>query len=97
MFNTCRSHGAKGSHIGFLICAVAYHANVPIFAVDGDFEQYAPYIPITLYPGEANSNRIHDTQAQYSLASAEKRAWHDDQKIIAEAAVLPESLWKKQA
>jgi predicted nucleic acid-binding protein len=67
MFNTCRSKGVQGSHIDFLICAIAHHAEVPIFAVDGDFGQYAPYLPITLYPGEADLNRIHDTQAQYNL------------------------------
>lgn len=67
MFNTCRNNGVQGSHIDFLICAVAHHANVPIFAVDGDFVQYAPYLPITLYPGEADLNRIHDTRAKYNL------------------------------
>jgi Arc/MetJ family transcription regulator len=36
-------------------------------------------------------------RAPHSLTPAERQAWHDDQKIIAEAAVLPESPWEKQA
>lgn len=65
MFNTCRSHGVQGSHIDFLICAVAYHSDVPIFAVDGDFAQYAPHLPIKLYPAGATPDRIHDTAGVY--------------------------------
>ncbi|OQX05479.1 MAG: hypothetical protein BWK73_33490 [Thiothrix lacustris] len=66
MFNTCRSKGVQGSHIDFLICAIAYHADVLIFAVDGDFEQYAPHIPIKLYPVGGTLNRIHEIQGHYA-------------------------------
>ena len=61
MYNTCRGKGVQSSHINFLICAIAYHADTPIFAVDGDFRQYAPYIPIKLYPA-ATVNHIQANQ-----------------------------------
>lgn len=67
MFNTCRSRGVQGSHIDFLICAVAYHSDVPIFAVDGDFVQYAPHIPIKLYRADITPDRIHDTAGIYRV------------------------------
>jgi hypothetical protein len=47
-YNECRKHGVQGSHIYFLICAVAVHNHVAILALDNDFEQYRRYIPITL-------------------------------------------------
>ena len=51
-FNTCRSHGIQGSHIDFLICAVAVNHNLLIFTTDKDFDNYAKYLPICLYlPG----------------------------------------------
>ncbi len=62
MYNTCRGKGVQGFHIDFLICAIADRADTPIFAVDGDFEQYAPYLPIKLYPA-ANVNRTYNNQA----------------------------------
>jgi len=45
-YNTCRSHGVQGSHIDFLICAVAANNDLLIFTVDQDFERYANYLPI---------------------------------------------------
>jgi predicted nucleic acid-binding protein len=45
-YNTCRSHGVQGSHIDFLICAVAANNELLIFTTDQDFERYAMYLPI---------------------------------------------------
>lgn len=58
MFNMCRNQGVQGSHIDFLICAVAYHYDIPIFAVDGDFIQYASHLPIRLYPIDNAPDRL---------------------------------------
>ena len=48
-FNSCRKHGIQGSHIDFLICAVAANHNLLIYTVDKDFQQYIRYLPIRLY------------------------------------------------
>jgi len=48
-FNICRKHGIQGSHVDFLICAVAYNNNLLIFTVDQDFINYSKYIPINLF------------------------------------------------
>jgi predicted nucleic acid-binding protein len=47
-FNTCRQHGLTGSHIDFLICAVAHNKNLLIFTTDKDFVKYAEYVPVNL-------------------------------------------------
>jgi predicted nucleic acid-binding protein len=47
-FNTCRKHGIQGSHIDFLICAVAHNNGLLIFTTDRDFVGYEKYIPIDL-------------------------------------------------
>ncbi|HEY6139267.1 MAG TPA: PIN domain-containing protein [Thermoanaerobaculia bacterium] len=47
--NECRRHGIQGSHIDFLICAVAVRNDFPIFTTDGDFAHFARVLPITLY------------------------------------------------
>ena len=47
--NQCRQRGIQGSHIDFLICAVAIRIDVPIFTTDKDFPQYQKAIPIQLY------------------------------------------------
>jgi len=47
-FNTCRSHGVQGSHIDFLICAIAVNNNLLIFTTDQDFEHFAEHLPIRL-------------------------------------------------
>jgi predicted nucleic acid-binding protein len=47
-YNTCRKNGIQGSHIDFLICAVAYNNNLLIFTVDKDFDNFAKYLPIRL-------------------------------------------------
>jgi len=51
--NQCRKKGVQGSHIDFLICAVAKRIDVPIFTTDKDFPHYQKAISIELfkYPG----------------------------------------------
>jgi len=48
-YNTCRKRGVQGSHIDFLICAVAARNKLPIFTLDKDFERYAQPLEISLY------------------------------------------------
>jgi predicted nucleic acid-binding protein len=48
-YNTCRKNGVQGSHIDFLICAVANNNDLLIFTTDQDFQHYAKYLPIRLY------------------------------------------------
>jgi len=50
-YNTCRQHGIQGSHIDFLICAVAAGNGLAIFTTDKDFTRYAAHVPIQLYSG----------------------------------------------
>lgn len=47
--NKCRKKGIQGSHIDFLICAVANRMDVPIFTSDRDFEHYQGILPVTLF------------------------------------------------
>ena len=47
--NTCRKHGVQGSHIDFLICAVAYRQKAAIFTTDKDFAYYQNHLPIQLF------------------------------------------------
>jgi len=47
-WNLCRRHGIQGSHIDFLICAVAVRNKWPILTTDVDFTRYAAYVPIDL-------------------------------------------------
>ena len=47
-FNQCRTHGIQGSHIDFLICAVAFSNDLEIYTLDQDFIQYARHLPILL-------------------------------------------------
>jgi hypothetical protein len=49
MSNACRRKGVQGSHIDFLICAVADRYDLAIFTIDADFELYRRYIPVKLY------------------------------------------------
>ncbi|MFT4925569.1 MAG: putative nucleic acid-binding protein [Phenylobacterium sp.] len=49
-YNQCRQKGIQGSHIDFLICALAYRLKMDIFTVDKDFIYYAKHIPVVLYP-----------------------------------------------
>lgn len=47
--NICRKKGVQGSHIDFLICAVAMRYQLSIFTTDKDFQHYAKHIPIVLF------------------------------------------------
>jgi len=47
--NLCRKKGVQGSHIDFLICAVADRLKMSIFTCDKDFEYFSQTIPITLH------------------------------------------------
>lgn len=47
--NKCRKKGIQGSHIDFLICAIANRIDIPIFTNDNDFTHYQKLIPIKLY------------------------------------------------
>jgi predicted nucleic acid-binding protein len=47
--NKCRKKGIQGSHIDFLICAIANRIDIPIFTNDNDFNHYQKVIPIKLY------------------------------------------------
>jgi len=49
MCNQCRKKGIQGSHIDFLICAVANRLDVPIFTTDKDFFQYREVLSIKLF------------------------------------------------
>jgi len=48
-FNQCRTKGIQGSNTDFLLCAVAYRHNLPIFTQDKDFEHFQQYLPFQLY------------------------------------------------
>ena len=48
-FNTCRAKGVQGSHIDFLICAVASRLGDDIYTTDKDFIRFAKHLPIRLY------------------------------------------------
>ena len=48
MCNQCRKNGIQGSHIDFLICAVAKRLDVPIFTTDKDFFHYRKILSIKL-------------------------------------------------
>ncbi len=47
--NLCRQKGIQGSHIDFLICAVADRLKMSIFTCDKDFEYFSQVIPVTLH------------------------------------------------
>ena len=55
--NQCRKKGIQGSHIDFLICAVANRLDVPIFTTDKDFVHYGKVLSINLFEREP-SQRI---------------------------------------
>lgn len=48
-YNICRKNGVQGSHIDFLICAVAVRLGVEIYTTDKDFLNYQKHLPIKLY------------------------------------------------
>ncbi|MCP4131803.1 MAG: PIN domain-containing protein [bacterium] len=48
-YNDCRKNGIQGSHIDFLICAIAANNDMPIFTSDKDFTNYSKYLDIRLH------------------------------------------------
>lgn len=48
-YNQCRARGVQGSHIDFLICAVAHRHGFPIFTTDRDFLHFSKILPISLH------------------------------------------------
>jgi predicted nucleic acid-binding protein len=48
-FNTCRKKGIQGSHMDFLICALAAKHKLRVFTLDKDFERYAKHLGIAIY------------------------------------------------
>ncbi len=53
--NSCRHAGVQGSHIDFLICAVAAGNGASIFTTDKDFRRYSKHVPISVYEPRAPS------------------------------------------
>lgn len=51
-FNLCRGKGIQGSHVDFLICAVAARRNLAILTTDADFGRFARHLPIRLHEYE---------------------------------------------
>jgi len=47
--NLCRKKGIQGSHIDFLICAIAVRLGAEIFTSDKDFDLYRQHLPINLF------------------------------------------------
>ena len=49
VFNLCRKKGVQGSHIDFLICAVAIRHSAAVFTTDKDFTNYAKHLDLELH------------------------------------------------
>jgi predicted nucleic acid-binding protein len=47
-YNECRGHGIQGSHIDYLICAVAVNNDMSILTLDNDFQHYKKHIKIKI-------------------------------------------------
>ena len=47
--NICRRKGIQGSHVDFLICAVANRLKMEIYTTDKDFGHYSQHLSIFLY------------------------------------------------
>ena len=48
-FKLCRKKGIQGSHIDFLICAVASRNDMSIYTTDKDFDNYSKALKIRLH------------------------------------------------
>lgn len=48
-YNNCRGKGIQGSHIDFLICAVAQRNRMAIFTSDKDFQNYSQVLDLDLH------------------------------------------------
>ena len=47
--NVCRTKGVQGSHVDFLICAVAMRHSASVFTTDRDFTRYAEQMNLRLH------------------------------------------------
>jgi predicted nucleic acid-binding protein len=56
-YNICRKAGIQGSHIDFLICAVASRNELLIFTRDRDFDTYSKFLDIELYSPPQETRR----------------------------------------
>ena len=48
-FNQCSHKGVAGSHIDYLICAIAAREKMPVYTLDKDFNHYQKHIDLALY------------------------------------------------
>ena len=48
LFNRCRRRGVQGSHIDFLILALAIENDAPLMTIDKDFDHYAEHCSVRL-------------------------------------------------
>ena len=48
-FNQCRAQGIQGSHVDFLICAVAMNHHLRILTTDKDFIHYQKILPLDVW------------------------------------------------
>jgi len=48
LFNECRKHGIQGSHIDYLICAVAINNDMSILTLDNDFQLYKKHMKLKI-------------------------------------------------
>ena len=48
-FNQCRAQGIQGSHVDFLICAVAINHNLRILTTDKDFGHYQKVLDVDVW------------------------------------------------
>lgn len=58
-YNVCRQKGVQGSHVDFLICAVAFRHSAAIFTTDKDFNNYANHLPIRIHDPRTDASRAH--------------------------------------
>ncbi len=47
--NACRAKGVQGSHVDFLICALAKAEKLAIYTTDADFSRYSDVIGLALF------------------------------------------------
>ena len=50
-FKRCRARGVQGTHIDFLICAVASRRSMSILTTDRDFTAFSRVLRISLHEG----------------------------------------------
>jgi predicted nucleic acid-binding protein len=48
-YNLCRAKGIRGSNTDLLICAVAVRHDLSVYTTDGDFANFAKFLPIALH------------------------------------------------